>query len=56
MKTGICIRVGSFDRDLSEATTDELDEWLKLLDREDLLRIVHQLVYKMQEVPEFRGG
>ena len=47
LKTGIKIRIGSFDKDLSECTDDEIRYWLELLDDEAKIRTVTALVHKV---------
>jgi hypothetical protein len=56
MKSGIKIRVGSYNKDLTEARPTELETWLRTLDREALITTVRVLVSDLRVVPEFPRG
>lgn len=52
MKTGMYIRVGSYNKDLTEATVEELDAWLTLLDRKALINTVKVLVFLFEQIED----
>jgi len=53
MKSGTFIRTGSYSKDLTEATAEELETWLRTLHKEGLVQIVKVLVSTLKEIPKF---
>lgn len=51
MKSQIYIKIGSYNKDLTEASPEELKQWLRLLDTEELINTVIILTEKVKEKP-----
>lgn len=48
MKSGIFIRIGSREVDLTEARHDELTYWLQTLDTKAKNRVIRQLIHMVR--------